>query len=185
MTRELEKSINEVLKMPELSDVANTIFQNLIQKVTAIHSEQGGPTGIETEGAQATTGTIGGLGEGEGVNTVGEEEGKGIVEDESGITPIERVRRRIRGGIKIGYDEKAESPLEGWIDPGKPAIIINIAHPAWKVAEGLTMQARDERVRVYHTLRTIFAVLVEEAGVESPKETVARLFSCWYASCIK
>jgi hypothetical protein len=185
MTKELEKSINEILKMPELSDVANTIFQNLVQKITAISSAQGGSTGTEIGGAQTTTGTIGGLSIGEGMNTLGDEEGKGIAEDETGIAPIERVRRRVRGGIKIGYDEKPESPLEGWIDPGKPAIVINIAHPAWKVAQGLTLEARDERVRLYHTLRTIFVVLVEEAGVESPKETIAKLFSCWYSSWIK
>jgi hypothetical protein len=185
MTKELEKSINDVLKMPELSDLANNIFQNLMQKTTAIRSEQGNALGIATDGVQATTGTLGGLGEGKGVNTIGEEEGKGIAEEENGITPIESVRRRIRSGIRIGYDEKPENPLEGWIDPGKPAVIINIAHPAWKVAEGLTLQARDERVRVYHTLRTIFAVLVEEAAVEFPKETIAKLFSCWYSSWIK
>jgi len=185
MTRELEKSINDILKMPELSDIANTIFQNMMQRTTAIRSEQGGFAGTETEGAQTTTGTMSGLGEGEGIDTVGEEEGKGIAENENGIAPIERVRRRIRGGIRIGYDEKPENPLEGWIDPGRPAVIINIAHPAWKVAEGLTLQARDERVRVYHTLRTVFTALVEEAGVDSPKEIIAKLFSCWYNSCIR
>jgi hypothetical protein len=185
MTKELEKSINDILKMPELSDIANTIFQSIMRKTTAIRSKDGETGGIQTEGTQMTAGTIGGLGEGEGVDTVGEEEGKGIAEKESGMEPIERVRRRIRGGIKIGYDEKPENPLEGWVDPGTPAVIINIAHPAWKVAEGLTLQARDVRVRVYHTLRTVFAALVEEAGVESPKETMAKLFSCWHSSCIK
>lgn len=49
----------------------------------------------------------------------------------------------------------------------------------------MSLQARDERVRVYHTLRTVFATLVEEAGLESPKETIAKLFSCWYDSWVK
>lgn len=71
-----------------------------------------------------------------------------------------------------------ENPSEGWIDPGKQAIIINMGHPAWKVADGLTLQARDERVRVYHVLRTAFVTLVEE-GVESPKDTLQKLFSYW------
>jgi hypothetical protein len=71
------------------------------------------------------------------------------------------------------------------VDPGKQTIIINRAHPAWKVADGLTLQARDERVRVYHTLRSVFTRLVEEAGIESPKETFAKLFSCWYDSWVK
>jgi len=185
MSRELEKSINQVLRMPELADLANTIFQNIIQRTVAIQSKSGELTGSEMEGRQKTTGTLGGLGEGKGVDTIGDEEGKGFAEDESGLTPIERVRRRVRGGIKIGYDEQSENSLEGWIDPGKQAIIINTGHPAWKVADGLTLQARDERVRVYHILRAVFAILVEEAGIESPKETLAKLFSCWYNSCIR
>lgn len=185
MTRELEDSINKILKLPELTDLANTIFQNMIQRTTAIRSGIGEKLGMEMEGSQTTTGTLGGSQEGEGAETIGDSEGKGIVEDENGITPIERVRRRIRGGIKIGYDERPEDYLEGWIDPGKQTIIINRAHPAWKVAEGLTLQARDERVRVYHTLRTVFMTLVEEAGIESPKETLAKLFSCWYDSWVK
>lgn len=185
MTRELENSVNKILKLPELADLANTIFQNITRKITAIHSEEGKQLGTEVEGSQKTTGTLGATLGGEGVATLGNSEGKGVAEDENGLTPIERVRRRIRGGIKIGYDERPEDPLEGWIDPGKQTIIINRAHPAWKVAEGLTLQARDERVRVYHTLRTVFSTLVEEAGMESPKEILAKLFSCWYDSWVK
>jgi len=185
MSRELERSINQVLKMPEFTDLTNTIFQNIIQRAIAIRSAIGELSGTEMEGKQKTTGTLGGPAEGKGVVTIGEEEGKGIVEDESGLTPIERVRRRVRGLVKIGYDEQPENSLEGWIDPGKQAIIINMGHPAWKVADGLTLQARDERVRVYHVLRTVFAILVEEGGIESPKDTLAKLFSCWYNSCIR
>ncbi len=184
MSRELERSINKILRLPELVDIANVIFQNIMQRTVAIESQSGEFQGSETEGTQATTGTLGGQSEGRGVDTIGEEEGKGIVEDESGLTPIERVRRRLRGGIRIGYDDQQGNSLEGWIDPGKPAIIINTGHPAWKVAEGLSLQARDERVRVYHTLRVIFATLVDEGGIDSPKETLAKLFSCWYDSCI-
>jgi hypothetical protein len=185
MTRKLEKSINEVLKTPELIDLANTIFQNIIQRTVAIRNGKGELTGNEEEGTQTTTGTLGGPSEGEGIDTIGEEDGMGIVEDESGIAPIERVRRRVRGGIKIGYDDQPENALEGWVDPGKQTIIINQGHPAWKVADGLTLQAGDERVRVYHTLHTVFTTLVEEAGVESPKKTLAKLFSSWHNHWIK
>jgi hypothetical protein len=188
MTKELERSVNEILKMPELTDLANTIFQNIIQRTTAVKSEKAEATGSQIEGSQITTGTIGGQDEGKGVATIGDEPGMGIAEDVSGIDPIERVQRRIRSGIKIGYDERSDPPqnsLEGWIDPGRQTIIINQGHPAWKVADGLTLQARDERVRVYHTLRTVFATLVEEAGMEAPKETLAKLFSCWHNRWIK
>jgi len=185
MSRELEKSINQVLKMPEFSDLANSLFQNIMQRTVAIRSDDGGLKGTEIEGKQTTTGTLGGPGEGKGVDTMGDDEGKGIVEDDSGLTPIERVRRRVRSLVRIGYDEQPDNHIEGWIDPGKAAIIINTGHPAWKVADGLTLQAKDERVRVYHVLRTVFATLVEEGGMESPKETLTKLFSSWYDACIK
>jgi len=185
MSRELEKSINQILKIPELADLANTIFQNIIQRSVAIQSAKGVLTGQQVEGKQITTGTLGGPSEGKGVDTIGEDIGKGVIEDESGLSPIERVQRRVRGGVKIGYDEKTEESAEGWLDPGKQVIIINKGHPAWKVADGLTLQAKDERVRVYHVLRTVFTTLVEEGGIEPPKATLAKLFSCWYDSCIK
>ena len=185
MSRQIEKSINKILRMPELADVANTIFQNIIQRAVSIRSQGGEPGGTLVEGKQTTTGTIGGPGEGKGVDTLGDAEGKGVVEDEGGLTPIERVRRRVRGGIRIGYDKQPVNPLEGWIDPGKQAIIINTEHPAWKVADGLTIEARDERVRVYHILRVVFGTLVEEGGIESPKETLKKLFSAWHNTWIR
>ena len=185
MFKDVEKSINKILKSPELASVANTIFQNIIQRTVSIRSQHGEPGGIQVEGKQTTTGTLGGFGEGKGVDTIGDLEGKGIAEEESGSIPIERVRRRIRGGIRIGYDEQTANSLEGWIDPGKQAIIINTGHPAWKVADGLTVEARDERVRVYHILRVVFGTLVEEGGIEAPKETLAKLFSAWHGAWVK
>jgi len=179
MSRELEKSINDVLKMPELADFANKIFQNMVQRTVAIQSAVEEAVGTQTEGAQQTAGTLSGQSEGMGVATAGNDEGKGVVEDESGLTPIERVRRRVRGGVRIGYAEQPENLSEAWIDPGRPAIIINTGHPAWRVADGLTLQARDERVRVYHILRSVFNTLVEEGGAESPREALSKLFSCW------
>jgi hypothetical protein len=142
--------------------------------------------GSETDGAQQTSGLLGGEGTGEGVETSGDEEGSGITVDEKGDIPIERIQRRVRGLVKIGYEEKPEDLLEGWMDPGEKAIIINRGHPAWKIADGLSLQARDERVRVYHIVRTVFSTLVEEGVTEMPpKETLAKLFSSWYNSCIK
>ena len=185
MFKDIEKSINKILRMPELADVANTIFQNIIQRTIAIRSGKGELGGTQMQGRQVTTGTIGGLGEGKGVDTLGDSEGKGVIEDESGLTPIERVRRRVRGGVRIGYDKRPADSLEGWIDPGKQAIIINTGHPAWKVADGLTLEARDERVRVYHILRVVFGTLVEEVGIESPKETLKKLFSAWYNTWVR
>jgi hypothetical protein len=184
MSRELERSINDVLRLPEFTDLANTIFQNIMRRTVGIRSERGEFAGTEVEGSQRTTGILDGLSEGGGIDMIGEEEGTGIIEDESGATPIERVRRRVKGGIRIGYDDRPEDPSEGWVgvDPQtqRNAIIINKGHPAWKVAEGLTLQAHAEHVRVYHVLRSVVTALIEESGIENPKEVARKLFSKWY-----
>lgn len=185
MSREIEKSINDILKMPELVDFANRIFQNMMQRAVAIQSASGEIGGTPTEGAQQTAGTLGGPSEGMGVATAGNDEGRGIAEDDTGLTPIERARRRVRGGVRIGYDEQPTNLLEAWIDPGEPAIIINTGHPAWKAADGLTLQAGDERVRVYHILRSVFTTLAEEGGTEAVKESLAKLFSCWCSAYLR
>jgi hypothetical protein len=185
MSREIEKSINKVLKMPQFASLANTLFQNIIQRNIAIKSKLGTLAGAETDGMQKIKGTIGNQGNGGGVSTFGDQEGKGAMEVDSGSTPVERIQRRVRGLFKIGFDEKPDNVQEGWIDPGQRAVTVNTGHPAWKIADGLTLQARDERVRVYHIVRTVFSTLIDESGLESPKETLAKLFSSWYNSCIK
>ena len=184
LSHKIEKTINELLKMPEFADLANKIFQNIMQRTIGTQSKDGKYRGIELEGGQIIKGTLGGLGEGKGIDTIGSEEGMGIVESEKGEKPLERIRRRVKGGIRVSYEDQPENLLEGWIDPGTQTITINRGHPSWKVADGLTIQARSEHVRVYHILRTVFTVLTEEAGVESPKEIMRNLFSRWYQSYI-
>lgn len=102
--RELEKSINNILKMPEFKNLVNTVFQSFMKRPVGIKSIKGNKKGRLIEGKQITTGTIGGTGTGGGVDTVGSESGEGIIEDEKGSEPIERVKRRVRGGIRIAYE---------------------------------------------------------------------------------
>lgn len=185
MSQEIEKSINKVLKMPEFKSIADSLFQNIIQRNVAIKSATGELMGEETDGAQGTTGTTDGDGDGEGTTTLGDEEGPGFVENPEGTIPIEKAQRRVRGLVKLGFEEKPDDVLEGWADPAQKAIIINIGHPAWKIADELTLQSKSEHVRVYHVLRTVFSTLVDEVATETPKETLTKLFSSWYDSCIK
>lgn len=188
-TRELEKSINEILKMPEFRELTENIFQNLIKRRVAIRSIKGNEMGSLTDGMQKTTGTLGGPGSGERVETEGPEEGKGYREDEKGDEPIERVRRRVRAGIHIGCDNKPNELQEAWvgIDPhtGREGVIINTGHPAWKVADGLSFQGKAEHVRIYHILRTVITTLVEESGVENPKKIIANILDRWFKEYVR
>lgn len=173
LARDLEKSINDVLKTPEFAELSRNIFQNIMQRTVGIRSAVGNDMGVEVVGSQTTTGTIGGTGEGGRVVTVGDEEGRGIREDESGETPIERVRRRVRGGIKIGYDDRPDIIIEGWIDLGQQIITINKGHPSFKVAYNLSAET-------YHVLRCVVNILVKEGNIETPDEVIANIFSKWY-----
>jgi len=173
LARDLEKSINEVLKSPEFIDLARNIFQNIMRKTVAIPSTEGNLFGSEVDGVQKTKGKIAGIGGGEGVPTLGSEEGLGIVEDEGGKTAIEEVRRRVRGGIKIGFDDKPEILMESWIDPGQQVIVINTGYPAFKVACGMYAEN-------YHMLRCVIETLLKEIELEEPAEQCASIYSKWF-----
>lgn len=79
--------------------------------------------------------------------------------------------------------------LEAWIgidrNTGQQAIIVNVGHPSWKIADGLSLQARAEHVRIYHMLRVIINTLVKEAGIENSKEIEATFLEKWYTRYVK
>jgi hypothetical protein len=186
MSEEIEKSINRVLKLPEFEEIAKTLFQNIIQRNVAIRSEQSELLGAQTGGGQIIEGTAAGRqGTGDGTVTSGDDEEIGFAEDPQGTVPVEKVHRRVKGLIRIGFEEKPNDAMEGWADPAQKAIIVNIGHPAWKIADELTLESRSEHVTVYHILRTVFSTLVDEVVTDARKETLAKLFSSWYNSCIK
>jgi hypothetical protein len=139
----------------------------------SIPSVKGDFLGTEVEGMQKTTGTIGGITEGKGVSTLGDMEGTGIVEDESGSSPIEKVRRRVRSGIKIGFDNKPEILMEGWIDPGQQVIVINTGYPSFKTAGAMYAEH-------YHVLRCVVDALLREVELENPNKLRAAFFSKWF-----
>jgi hypothetical protein len=178
--RQLEKSINDVLiNTPELLDLANSIFQSMVKRTTAIKNAAGQFAGTEVEGGQKVSGILGGPTGGGGVDTVGPEEGKGVIENDSGQTEIEKVKRRMRGGIRIGFFEKPDDSNEGWIDPASQTITINTGHSAYKVASGLSIEGRVYHVWVYHLLRVIIKTLSRESG-ESPEKIENKILAEWY-----
>jgi hypothetical protein len=184
MVRELEKSINDMLSAPELSDLANTVFQNKLERTTAIESVNGQLAGIEVEGSQKVSGTLGGSAHGGKVNTIGPDEGKGVIESRSGDVKVERVRRRMKAGIKIGFFEKPDDPNEGWIDPVSQTVTINTGHAAYKIACALSIQGRMYHVWVYHVLRTVVKTLLEET--EEPPDIIEnKLLLRWYNQSIE
>jgi len=168
IVKELERSINNLLtNTPELLNLANSIFQNIMKRSTVIKSDVGGVMGEEAEGLQKISGTLTGPSQGAGVETIGPEEGTGIIESDLGDIKAERVRRRMKSGVKIGFFEKPDDQNEGWIDPASQTITINAGHPAYKIACGLSIEGQVFSVWVYHVLRVVIKVLSKEAEENS------------------
>ena len=176
LSHEIENKINELLKQPQFSEIANKLFQNLMLKSVAIGSDSGTLRGIEQEGGQSVNGTLGTSDTGDGVLTSGPDDKSGVIEKDQGDLPIERIRRRAKGGIKISMAVQPDELKEAWIDPLTQTITINQGHPSWKVAEKLNRKTKSENVTSYHMLRSIFKLLADEAGVESPEKTESELF---------
>ena len=176
ISHEIEKKVNELLKQPKFMEIANKFFQNMMQKSVTIRSDSGTIKGIEQEGGQIVKGTLVGSDKGEGIPTSGPDDQIGVVETDQGDQSLERIRRRAKGGIKIGYADRPDELQEAWIDPGTQTITINQGRPSWKVAAKLNRETKSENVTVYHMLRSIFKLLAEEANMESPEKTVSELF---------
>jgi len=71
LSQKIEKNINELLKQPQFSEIANKLFQNLMYRSVTIRSDSGALKGIEQDGGQLAKGTLGSLDLGEGVSTSG------------------------------------------------------------------------------------------------------------------
>lgn len=180
MVKQLEKSINNILtNTPELLSLANSIFQNIMKRSTVIKSDSGEIAGEEVEGSQKISGTLTGPSKGAGVETIGSEEGTGILESTLGDIKAERVRRRMKSGVKIGFFEKPDDQNEGWIDPASQTITINAGHPAYKIACGLSVEGQMFHVWVYHVLRVVIKVLSKEAE-ENPEIVENKILLQWY-----
>lgn len=82
-----------------------------------------------------------GDGQGGGTTTDGDQVGTGITEKNGGTEQIEVVKRKIRGLVRIGFEEKSQDVLEGWIDAAQRAIIVNTGHPAQSSLFTQTIQA--------------------------------------------
>lgn len=184
--KDVESTINDVLKTPEFIDITNKIFQNILSKQTSIKSNESNTMGSLVPGGQITEGSFGGDSKSKGTITLGDDlEKEGLKEDRQGDTPIERVRRRIKGGISISYDSRPEDIREGWIDPLTQTIRINVDHPAWKIADGLTKVAKADHVRVYHLVRTVFTIIAKEIDEQNYEKLLSELLMKWHDLQIK
>lgn len=175
MAEDIQKDLNEVFSRPEIRTLGLDLFQNLQRRLTPIVSLDGESKGSIVEGTQSTEGTLGGLGTGGGVETLGDDPGKGTSKDPDGKVVTTERERRVRGGIRLVFAPFADKLERAWVDPGLQAIVVNDAHQAFRCAEELDAVA-------FYAIDCCFAV-VTEAIEDEPKrdEVLSKLFGA-YAS---
>jgi len=162
----MEKEINKLLSDPAFN-MYNPFLQRQAKEVV-IPSAQGPLSAEQADGAQTTSGTLGGPGTGEGVNVTGSEEGTSLSQSPDGQKSADTVIRRVRHGIAINLDSQPDKPQEYWLSP--EAIVINTGHPVSVKSErfGYTSWAQ-------HVLKCVFFVFLEQNPPQTCAETMDKL----------
>ena len=161
--RVVEKTLTEIFK--ESSIAKYNPFMAKRRRDVVMPDDTGAISIVTGEGAQTTKGTIGGQGEGAGINIDGPEHGSGVRESSEGTEKGERVPRTVRNSINIGYRAEPDNPSECWFTP--EAIIINTAHPTF-----LKCQSMGYGTEMMHLLRCVFMALIEH----NPPNTIKEAF---------
>lgn len=159
----LEKEINSILKnIPELS-----FFGSRTQRDVAIPDINGEKRKM-AEGTQKVPGTTGGETPGEGVSVhPGEEPGEApTLEPGEGISATPKPRT-VRGGIRIGEEERPDLDDEAYFDG--ETVIINKSHPAYRKAKTIGLLN-------YHLIKAIVLELVKFSVEREPEASYQRVF---------
>jgi hypothetical protein len=166
LCKKLEREINKLLRDPVFQDF--NPFLKLHSRQTLIQSPSGDIRGGEVEGAQKTGGTFVGPGVGQGVDVIGPDEGKSIIESESGDKQGISAMRRLRHGIAINLKDEPKKPEESWLT--SEAIVINTGHPVFLKSGVLGHPAETQ-----HILRCVFFTLLEYNPPQTFNETLNKL----------
>ncbi len=166
LCKKLETEINRLLRDPFFSNY--NPFLKPQSRPTLIESSIGETAGQEVEGTQKTEGTLGGPGNGQGVDVAGLETGKSIIESESGAKLGVLTPRRVRHGIAINLKDEAANSKESWLTP--EAIVINTGHPVFMKSQVLGNAAETQ-----HILRCVFFALLECNPPQTFNETLDKL----------
>ncbi len=175
--RPLEREIESVLKgmlddFPELNPLLGR--RRRAEAIKGVIPDPGAPlTGIKAEGVDVMTGSLGGSGEGSGIEAApGALPGERI---EPSPEPTERGQlhegRRRRPGLIIGFDDDPNRPELAWLS--EDGVHVNKAHPAYQ-------RAKDKN---YHIVTSVAWVLSSHLEPEkSPQDFINRFLSLWGSS---
>ncbi|MEM2696343.1 MAG: ATP-binding protein [Thermoproteota archaeon] len=172
--RPLEREIESVLEgmlddFPELNPLLGR--RRRAEAIKGVIPDPNAPlAGIKAEGVDVMTGSLGGSGEGSGIEAApGALPGERI---EPSPEPTERGQlhegRRRRPGLIIGLDDDPNRPELAWLS--EDGVHVNKAHPAYQ-------RAKDKN---YHIVTSVAWVLSSHLEPEkSPQDFINRFLSSW------
>jgi hypothetical protein len=173
LAAEIQEDLNQVFSRPEIRQLSLELFQEFRRRLTPIADPNGLDKGSTDSGAQMTSGTLGGLGDGSGVATEGDDPGTAIVTDDRGTEATTARERRVRGGIRLTFASFPDRLERAWVDPGLQAIVVNDAHLAFKCADELDS-------KYFYAVDCCFSVVTET--IEDPVErdrVLSKLFGAY------
>lgn len=153
LKNDITEELNKILEAQEFSWL-NPWTANVKGK-TIIKDDKGDIGTEETFGIQKTAGTKGGIGNGNGVDTPGPDEGKSQTRNESGDQKGTE-KPRMRKGLGIVMVEFEDDPREAWVELENRAVAVNNAHPLAKKV----FKTNDKRLIRYNLTRVIIAALL-------------------------
>jgi len=161
---ELEREINRILKqIPSL-----TFFGTRAVARVAIPDESGQERSLGN-GTQKAPGIKGGPGTGGGIDVYpGPEEGVAPTVEPGSGGRAEVHRRVIRGGVRLGFEERTDLSNEGWFDG--ETVVINTAHPAY------LRSSRAREAANYHILKATALELTRFSMDQDPEPSYQKAF---------
>lgn len=136
VVNELTKRLDRILQSNEFKFL--NPFSNPRSHLVSIKDEKGELMLEQIEGVQKVEGTSGLGAEGDGVATVGDENGIGYSEDQLGSESGKTVERKSRG-LSIVDENYPDDPREAWVDPSNRVLVYNSGHSFNKKFEGSSL----------------------------------------------
>jgi hypothetical protein len=164
--KSIETEINKLLRDPYF--LGYNPFLKAQSRNTLIKSPSGEITAEYALGSQTTEGTLGGSGDGQGVDVIGPDVGGGLIPSENGPETDVPAIRRVRHGIAINFKDEPTNPKESWLT--SEAIVVNKGHPIFTKCSVIGYPAQQQ-----HILRCVFFTLLEYNPPQSFGETLEKL----------
>lgn len=136
VVNQLTKRLDRVLQSSEFKFL--NPFSSPTSHIVSIKDDSGDTQLEQIDGVQKIDGTMTGDGNGDGVDTIGDDQGVGYSEKDSGDLSGRTAERKSRG-LAIVDQSYPDDPREAWIDPSERVLVYNSGHPFNKKFDGSSL----------------------------------------------